>query len=117
MDNTPEREKLIAEMIQISQMDAPWVWGFHPQLYTLRQGWVAPFKPNAMSRNTLKYMALDPHKRTLSRIAWNQYELWPLLVGVLILLVLCIPAVIIFYRSKYQPLQLKKARALEEPKP
>lgn len=114
MENTPEREKYIQQMIDIVQKDAPWVWGFHPQNYALRQNWVAPYKTNAMSRNTLKYMSIDPQQRAKSRTAWNHAIVWPLICGFGILILLCIPAVILFFRKNYEGLKLKSPRPLRE---
>ncbi len=114
MDNTEERAKLIGKMIAQVQDDAPWIWGFHPKIYVLRQGWVFPFKPNAMSRNTLKYMALDPLLRDKNRKEWNKPIVWPLIVGIMGLLVLCIPAFLGYWRKTHSPLVLKKAEKLKE---
>ncbi|MBS0287526.1 MAG: ABC transporter substrate-binding protein [Proteobacteria bacterium] len=114
MDNTEERAQIISKMIKIAQEDAPWIWGFHPKIYALRQGWVAPFKPNAMSRNTLKYMAISPSLRDKQRKAWNSPILWPLLLIGLTGAVFCIPACIGYWRKVHQPLVLKKAKALKE---
>src|SRR5699024_2012975 len=35
MANGPQREAVIAKMIEIVRRDAPWVWGFYPKSYTL----------------------------------------------------------------------------------
>ncbi len=114
MDNTPQRESIIRKMINIVQEDAPWIWGFHPKVYVLRQGWVAPFKPNAMSRNTLKYMAIDPIQRNMKRLTWNKPIIWPLFVGIIGLILLCVPAFIIYWRKVHHPLKLQKPVTLEE---
>ncbi|MGD9591991.1 MAG: ABC transporter substrate-binding protein [Candidatus Berkiella sp.] len=114
MDNTNEREAIIGKMIDIVREDAPWIWGFHPKIYVLRQGWVAPFKTNAMSRNTLKYMSLDPMVRNQSRLAWNKPILWPVFIGLLGFIVMCIPAFMIYWRKTHQPYTLKKPGKLKE---
>jgi ABC-type dipeptide transport system, periplasmic component len=38
MENTPERQALINEMVSISQQDAPWIWGFHPKAFSCTMG-------------------------------------------------------------------------------
>lgn len=114
MENTPERARIIDDMLKLVQEDAPWIWGFHPKIYVLRQGWVSPFKTNAMSRNTLKYMAIDPELRARSRIQWNQAIAWPLLLGVLGFIILCIPAVIGYWRKMHKSLVLKEPEEIKE---
>ncbi len=112
MENSDKRAQIIAKMLQIVQEDSPWIWGFHPKLYVLRQGWVAPFKTNAMSRNTLKYMSLDPMLRAKDRRKWNQPITWPLLLGLFGFIIICIPAFVGYWRKMHRPLELKKARNL-----
>ncbi len=60
MDNGPERQAIIDEMLEIARRDAPWVWGLHPKEYSLFQPWVFNQKPNQMARNGLKYVRIDP---------------------------------------------------------
>lgn len=78
--NDPFREKIVKEMIQIVQRDAPWIFGVIPQSFTLTQSWVAVQKPNTISMNTLKYADLDVKKRYQLRQAWNQAVLWPIIL-------------------------------------
>ncbi|HKY69608.1 MAG TPA: ABC transporter substrate-binding protein [Gammaproteobacteria bacterium] len=102
MKNSPndvKRFNLIQAMIKIAQNDAPWIWGYHPKMYVLSHGWLAAMKPNVMSRNTLKYMALDPKERQLYRDKWNLPALWPIGLLVMLLCVISIPA-ILHYRNK-----------------
>lgn len=67
----PERQRLIDRMMARIRRDAPWMWGFHPQAYSLEQAWVQPSKPNLMARNTMKYRQLDPATRVARQRAWN----------------------------------------------
>lgn len=92
MPNGEERQLIITKMLNILQEDAPWVWGFHPKMYALSHSWMGPQKPNAMSRNTLKYVSVEPKARALLRKAWNQPIFWPLLLLLIGGFVLCIPA-------------------------
>lgn len=114
MPNSLEREQIIAKMMHLIQEDAPWIWGFHPKIFVLRQGWVAPFKSNPLARNTLKYMTLDPNLRNTLRRQWNQPIWWPLILGGVTLFILGLPAVFSYWRRTYRPYVLKAAKKLKE---
>jgi len=94
MENTPRRLQIIHKMLDIVRRDAPWIWGFHPQDFTLYHQWVFNAKPNAISYNTLKYVRIDHAVRNEKRAAWNQPILWPLLLGVFILVILALPVLL-----------------------
>jgi oligopeptide transport system substrate-binding protein len=100
MDNGPQRQAVIDEMIDILRHDAPWVWGFHPKGFSLFHAWYRNVKPNLMANNTLKYKRIDPEQRERKRAEWNPPILWPVyaLLGVLLLSV--IPAVIAYRRRE-----------------
>ena len=59
MDNGPERQKIIDQMLEIARRDAPWIWGFHPKQYSLYHAWYQNVKPNLMANNGLKYVRID----------------------------------------------------------
>lgn len=80
LPNGAERQQLIDKAVAILRTDAPWVFGFNPMVFVLSQSWVEPSKPNAMARNTLKYLALDPALRLQDQLRWNQPHRLPLLV-------------------------------------
>lgn len=86
MDNGPQRGRIIAQMTAILQQDAPWMFGFFPRQYVLRQGWVSPGKANVIASNTDKYIRIDPRLRQRQRALWNQPVLWPLAVLAIALL-------------------------------
>ncbi len=90
MPDDPARLRIIHRMVRIAQRDAPWIWGFFPQSFTLYQSWVHNAKPNMMANNTLKYLRLDPALRARDRARWNRPVLWPLamVAGLLGLLVI-----------------------------
>jgi ABC-type transport system substrate-binding protein len=92
MENGPERQKLIDQMIDILQHDTPWVWGFHPKDYSLRHAWLKNRKPSKVGNNTLKYQRIDAAMRQELRDAWNQPVLWPLALVALLLIALALPA-------------------------
>ncbi|BBP46001.1 ABC transporter substrate-binding protein [Thiosulfatimonas sediminis] len=91
MPNSPERLKIVQQMIDIVQKDAPWVWGVHPKSLVLYHAWLHNFWPNPLANNTLKYRNLDPQERALKRNQWNAPVLWPIGLLLVALLVSIIP--------------------------
>ena len=77
MDNSPARQRVIDEMIDIARHDAPWIWGSHPKSFSLHHAWYGNAKPNLMANNTLKYKRIDPQLRAQGRRQWNRPVLWP----------------------------------------
>ncbi len=100
MDNGPERQALIDEMVEIARRDAPWLWGFHPKAFSLHHGWVGNLKPNLMANNTLKYRRVDAAQRERLRREWNRPVLWPLWLTAGLLVAGALPAVHIFRRRE-----------------
>jgi ABC-type transport system substrate-binding protein len=94
MDNSAERQKIIEQMMRISRHDAPWLWGFHPKAFSLQHRWYKNATPNLMANNKTKYIRVDPLERAGYQAKWNKPVLWPLVLGVIILLALLIPAVV-----------------------
>jgi oligopeptide transport system substrate-binding protein len=101
MDNGPERQAVIDQMLEIARRDAPWVWGFYSKSYTLHQSWLYNAVPNLMANNTLKYRRVDPVVREAQRRAWNPPILWPLWGLGLVLIVGALPAVWIYRRREW----------------
>lgn len=102
MPNTEQRQQIIQQMADIAREDAPWVWGFHPKIFTLYHTWNHNIKPNLMANNTLKYRRLDiPMRQELQR-QWNQPLVWPLLLLLLLILVMVMPAVMVYKHKKHK---------------
>ncbi len=100
MENGARRQAVIDRMLNIVRRDAPWMWGFHPQAFSLHHAWIRNMQPNLMANNTLKYVRIDPELRAARRLAWNEPVLWPMgLVGVLFGLSI-VPAVIGYRRRE-----------------
>jgi ABC-type transport system substrate-binding protein len=100
MENGPERQAIIDEMLQIARRDAPWVWGLHPKEYSLYQPWVFNQKPNQMARNGLKYVRIDPALRQQKRKNWNTPVWWPIALGLVVLVAAVSPAWIAYRRRE-----------------
>jgi len=93
MDNGPERQAVIDEMVEIARRDAPWAWGFYPKAFSLHHAWLSNLKPNLMANNTLKYRRLDPELRAKRREEWNRPIVWPLWTALGLFAVGILPAV------------------------
>ena len=86
MENSPARQAIIDQMLEILRRDSPWLWGFHPKSYVLQHGWLHNVKPNVMANNKLKYWRVDAAQRDQLRREWNRPARWPLWVGAAVLL-------------------------------
>jgi len=93
MENGPERQQIIRQMVHLVQQDAPWVFGFHPKNYTLGHRWLYNRKPTDVGNNTLKYQRVDGADRAARQQEWNQPVRWPLALLLLGLAGLLVPAV------------------------
>ncbi|MBI3776450.1 MAG: ABC transporter substrate-binding protein [Gammaproteobacteria bacterium] len=100
MDNSPERQVVIDEMLNIVRVDAPWIWGFHSKDFGLFHEWYKNAKPNDMANNTLKYKRVDPELRAQKRVEWNAPVTWPVWLMVAILLLGTAPAFVIYRRHE-----------------
>jgi oligopeptide transport system substrate-binding protein len=98
--SNPERAKIIAEMVDMVQHDAPWVWGYHPESFGLRHQWVMNSKPMPFGNNHLKYIRLDPHLRRRLRAEWNQPVTWPVWAAAGAFAVIVAPMLIIARRRQ-----------------
>jgi len=99
MGNSPRRQKIINEMVEIFRHDVPWVSGFHPKQFALYHAWQGNVKPNLMANNTLKYKKVDSLLRSKKRAEWNKPRWWPLAVIVALFVAGTVPAVM-SYRKK-----------------
>lgn len=103
MANGPKRKQLIEKMLEIVRRDAPWVWGFHPREFVLHHQWYYNAKPNQMAHNALKYKRIDPQLRAQKRLQWNQANFTPVWVSLAVLVLLVMPAVILYRRKERAP--------------
>ena len=100
MENSPQRQAIIDQMLEIARHDAPWLWGFNPKEYGLYHAWMHNVKPNHMANNALKYERIDASLRAQKRREWNRPVLWPALVMILLLVVATVPAAIAYRRRE-----------------
>jgi ABC-type transport system substrate-binding protein len=102
MPNSDRRLRIIQQMVDIARKDSPWVWGFHPKMFTLYHAWNHNIKPNLMANNTLKYRRLDTALREQKQQQWNHPVVWPLVVVLLLLLLLMLPALLVYRHKKHK---------------
>jgi oligopeptide transport system substrate-binding protein len=100
MDNTPERLQIIRAMNRILHHDAPWDFGLHPKSYTLAHRWLKNRKPSDVGNNILKYQRIDAVDRANARREWNRPVLWPLVLGLAVILLAIVPALVGYRRRE-----------------
>ncbi len=100
LPNGEKREKVIKEMVDILQHDAPWVWGFYPKMFVLRHTWVSKTKLNSIGDNTLKYVSINVKERQRLRAVWNKPILWPLYAVLMILMIVFAPVLYTYYQRE-----------------
>ncbi len=110
MENSPERQAIVDQMVEIVQRDAPWAGGFNPKDFGLAHQWMYNRKPNKMANNGLKYQRLDPALRDELRQEWNRPNLWPLAILLAVLVLFLLPAIRV-YRQR------ERAVAVPHPHP
>lgn len=98
MENNPERLAIIKQMQEIIRHDAPWVYGFHPKVFSLSHRWYHNLKPHSMANNKLKYQRIDSQRRKVLRLQWNQPVLWPVILIFFLVILISLPAVYSFQR-------------------
>lgn len=78
LDDGPEKQQVIDQMVAIVQRDAPWSFGYFPFSSGAAQAWVHNYKPAVLIRDHGKYLRLDVAQRLASQAAWNRPVWWPL---------------------------------------
>jgi ABC-type transport system substrate-binding protein len=86
LDDGPEKQKVVDEMVRIAREDAPWSWGYWPYVAIANQSWVHNAKPGIMVRDMARYYRVDAAMRARKQAEWNRPLWWPIvLLGVLAL--------------------------------
>ena len=100
MKNTPDRQKLIDQIVELVRYDAPWLWGYHPVGFSLHHEWYKNAKPNLMANNTLKYKRIKPELRKEKRVIWNKPIWWPVALVFITIIIILLPAFISYRRKE-----------------
>ncbi len=80
LEDGPDKQKLIDDMVRIVRNDAPWTMGFFPYSSAAAQHWVYNYKPAILVRDHGRYLRLDSQERVAAHAAWNKPVWWPLLL-------------------------------------
>ncbi|KQV85479.1 ABC transporter substrate-binding protein [Rhizobacter sp. Root1221] len=81
LDDGPEKQRLIDEMVTIARADAPWIFGYHPFAAGAYAPWVHNGKPGVMGRDVIRYHRIDAALRAQRQAEWNRPVTWPLWGG------------------------------------
>ncbi len=86
LEDGPQKQKLIDQMVALVREDAPWTMGFFPYASAAAQQWVHNYKAAILIRDHGRYLRLDVPARVAAQAAWNKPVWWPLLlIGALLL--------------------------------
>lgn len=96
----PERDAMVARMVDIFREEAVWLYAYYPKDIYLSNAWVSNTKRHGISKATLKYINIDDELREQKRAEWNQPVTWPLYAGALLLAGLILPGVTAYRRRQ-----------------
>tara|TARA_R110002072_G_scaffold1589_8_gene13400 strand:- start:7042 stop:9246 length:2205 start_codon:yes stop_codon:yes gene_type:complete len=96
----PERDALVARMVELYRRDAVWLYAFFPKEIYLNNSWVHNNKRHGISKATLKYTRVDQEERARMQALWNQPVTWPLYAAVTLLVSLLLPGIVAYRRRQ-----------------
>jgi ABC-type transport system substrate-binding protein len=80
MEDGPQKQAVVDQMVAIAQRDAPWSFGYFPYASVAVQGWVKNSKPAILVRDHGRYLRLDKDARVQALASWNHPVWWPMLL-------------------------------------
>jgi ABC-type transport system substrate-binding protein len=80
LEDGPQKQAVIDEMVRILQRDAPVSMGFYPYASAAVQSWVGNSKPAILVRDHGRYLKLAIPERVAKLEAWNRPVWWPLVL-------------------------------------
>jgi ABC-type transport system substrate-binding protein len=92
LEDGPEKQKLIDDMVTVLREEAPWTMGFYPYTSVAVQSWVHNNKPAILVRDSGRYLRLDVPQRVAKLAEWNKPVWWPAALLVLLALGLVLGA-------------------------
>ena len=99
-DDGPQKQAVIDKMVELTQADAPWSFGYFPYSSSAAQTWVHNHKPAVLLRDQGRYLRLDVAERVKRQQAWNEPVWWPLLLLLAAIAALVVVAVRSFRRRE-----------------
>jgi ABC-type transport system substrate-binding protein len=102
LDDGPEKQALIDQMVEITQQDGVWGFGYWPKSAAAYHQWIYNGKPTQIVRNHIAYLRLDPVLRAQKIKEWNKPVWWPLPFIGLVLAALVAPAWFAWRRRERQ---------------
>ncbi|MBW6495256.1 MAG: ABC transporter substrate-binding protein, partial [Burkholderiaceae bacterium] len=100
LEDGPEKQHLIDQMIVILQRDAAWSFGYFPTSAAAYHQWVRNGKPTQIIRNHIAYLRVDPQLRTKLIAQWNKPVWWPMPLLLLALFAAVVPAWFVWRRRE-----------------
>jgi ABC-type transport system substrate-binding protein len=86
LDDGPQKQAVIDQMVKILQQDAPWSFGFYPYASAAVHAWIGNSKPAILIRDHGRYIRLDVDKRVAALAEWNRPIWWPMVLIALAIL-------------------------------
>ena len=80
LEDGPEKQKLVDQMVALVREDAPWTMGFFPHASAAAQSWVHNARQVVLIRDTGRYLRLDTVQRAQKVAEWNRPVWWPLVL-------------------------------------
>ncbi len=80
LEDGPEKQKVVDQMVAIVREDSPWAWGYWPYVALAFQPWAHNGKPSILVRDLAKYYRVDPAVRVEKQAEWNKPVWWPVLL-------------------------------------
>lgn len=96
----PERDALVADLVEMWRHDVVWLYAFHPLEYYLNNEWVHNTKRHGISKRTLKYVRIDTELRAERQAEWNEPVTWPLVAGATGVAAMILPGVLAYRRRQ-----------------
>ncbi|CAN5319690.1 hypothetical protein BH11PSE9_BH11PSE9_19850 [soil metagenome] len=100
LDDGPQKQAVIDQMVKIVQQDAPWSFGYFPYSSAAVQAWVHNSKPAVIIRDQGRYLRLDVPDRVRRLKEWNKPVWWPMILGGVVVIGLALIAVRSFRRRE-----------------
>lgn len=102
LEDGPQKQEIIDQMIVLVQIDAVWSFGYFPTSAAAYHQWISNGKPTQIIRNHIGYLRLDPELRAGKIAQWNQPLWWPIPLILLGLIAAIVPAWFAWRRREHE---------------